>query len=51
MILFEVCLFGSAAVVAQSLEHPELRSLKEVQLTDVGSIPGCNIRWWVMEIV
>ena len=35
----------AVAVVAQSEEHPELRSLKEVQLSDVSSIPGCGIRW------
>ena len=33
------------AMVAQSIERPELRSLEEVKLSDASSNPGHVIRW------
>ena len=36
----------AAPVVAQLVERPELRSLKEVQLSD-----AAYIRWYVIEIL
>ena len=39
LIQKNVC-FLTFAAVAQSVKRPELRSLKEVQLTDVSLIPG-----------
>ena len=35
----------ATAVVAQSVERPELRSLNEMELSDMSSSPGCGIRW------
>ena len=32
------------AAVAQSVEPPELRSLKELQLSDISLNPGCSMR-------
>ena len=41
LIQKNVCFLKFApAAVAQSVKRPELRSLKEVQLTDVSLIPG-----------
>ena len=36
---------AATAEVAQLVERPELRFLKEVQLSDVSSNPGRGIRW------
>ena len=35
----------AAAAVAQLVERPPLRFLKEVQLSDLSSNPGRGIRW------
>ena len=48
---FFVTIIPIIAVVAQSEECPELRSLKELQLSNVSSNPIHGIRWWyVIEI-
>ena len=35
----------AAAVVAQLVERPQIRPLKDVQLSDVNSNPSYGIRW------